>query len=122
MFIRTISRWASSLSSAILLFTILAGASANGSSTIQITAVPSSFTPNRIVMHVGQTTTLEFNHTEGVHGIASSDLGIPNTILSADKTNHIEVTPKKAGTFTIRCQTICGDKHADMALTVVVEP
>ncbi len=84
MFIRTISRWASILSSAILLFTILAGASANGSSTIQITAVPSSFTPNRIVMHVGQTTTLEFNHTKGVHDIASSDLGIPNTILSAD--------------------------------------
>ena len=121
MFVRTISRMASRVGVAILFCTLSAGSAAQASSTIQITAVPSTFSPDKVVMHVGQTTTLEFNHTEGIHGIASTDLGIPETVIAPDKTTTIDVTTAKTGTYVLHCQIVCGEKHADMALTVIVE-
>jgi len=29
-------------------------------------------------------------------------------------------SPKKAGTYILHCQIVCGPGHADMALTIVV--
>ncbi|MEO9264048.1 MAG: cupredoxin domain-containing protein [Candidatus Baltobacteraceae bacterium] len=87
---------------------------------IVITAVPSSFTPNKIVLHAGQTTTLHFEKTEGVHSIASQELGIRSTILTPGKNVDIDVTPAKTGTFVVHCGIVCGTDHESMALTVVV--
>ncbi len=89
--------------------------------SIDVNAVPSSFSPATIVMHTGQTTTLHFSRTQGVHGIASSELGIPNTILAPGKDVDIAVTPKKAGTYVIHCLLVCGSDHDNMTLTVRVE-
>ena len=96
-------------------------AESSSGNNIDITAVPSTFTPNHVILHVGQTTTLHFSHTEGVHSIASSDLGIDSTIISAGKDVAVSVTPQKAGTFVLHCGVVCGADHDNMSLTVTVE-
>lgn len=89
--------------------------------TITIIAVPSTFTPNAIVLHAGRTTTLHFSHTQGVHAIASPELGIPNTVLAAGKDVDVAVTPAHTGTYVLHCQIVCGADHDTMTLTVTVE-
>lgn len=79
------------------------------------------FTPATITLHTGETTTLRLTSTEGVHGIKSEELGIPQTTIVPGKFVTVDVTPKKAGTYVIPCSIICGPGHANMKLTVVVQ-
>ena len=88
--------------------------------TITIVAVPSKFTPATITLHRGVTTKLVFAQTQGVHGIQSDDLGIPQTTLEPGKDVSLEVTPQKAGTYVLHCQIVCGEDHANMTLKVIV--
>lgn len=80
------------------------------------------FAPDHVVLHVGKRQTLSFTSTGGVHGIASTDLGIAATMITADKPVSVTVTPKKTGTYKLPCTIVCGAGHAGMALTVVVKP
>lgn len=90
---------------------------------INVTATADQkFAPNHIVLHVNKRQTLRFTSVAGVHGIASTDLGIPATMIMPDKPISVAVTPKNAGTFKIPCTIVCGANHADMLLTVEVKP
>jgi cytochrome c oxidase subunit 2 len=80
------------------------------------------FAPDHIVLHVGKRQTLSFTSAGGVHGVGSADLGIPATMITADKPVVVTVTPKKAGSYKVPCTIVCGAGHADMALTVDVKP
>ncbi|HEV2737584.1 MAG TPA: cupredoxin domain-containing protein [Candidatus Elarobacter sp.] len=80
------------------------------------------FAPDHVVLHAGKRQTLSFTSTGGVHGIASTALGIPATMITADKPVSVTVTPKKTGTYKLPCTIVCGAGHADMALTIVVKP
>ena len=80
------------------------------------------FAPDHVVLHVGKRQTLRFTSVGGVHGIASTELGIPATMITSDKPVSVTVTPKKAGTYKMPCTIVCGPGHADMALTVDVKP
>ena len=80
------------------------------------------FAPDHIVLHVGKRQSLSFTSASGVHGVGSADLGIPATMITADKPVVVTVTPKKAGTYKLPCTIVCGAGHADMALTVEVKP
>jgi cytochrome c oxidase subunit 2 len=89
-----------------------------------ITVTASNFTfetGSKIIAHVGKPTTLELTSKEGVHGIKSDELGIPDTMLTSGKTVKVTFTPKKAGEYTIHCSVPCGTGHADMQFTVKVE-
>jgi len=88
--------------------------------SMDITASNWKFTPNTITLHVGETTQLRLTSTEGVHGIKSDDLGIPLTTILPGKFVTVAVTPKKAGTYVLHCEIMCGPGHAKMALTIVV--
>lgn len=89
--------------------------------SIDVVASNWKFTPSTITLHVGETTTLRLTSTEGVHGIKSEDLSIPLTTIAPGKFVTVDVTPKKAGTYTLPCEIMCGPGHANMKLTVVVE-
>jgi heme/copper-type cytochrome/quinol oxidase subunit 2 len=97
----------------------------------QMTALPvvnlvatadQKFAPDHIVLHVNKRQTLRFTSAGGVHGIVSTALGIPATMIMPGKPVSIAVTPKKAGTYRIPCTIVCGPGHADMALTIQVNP
>jgi cytochrome c oxidase subunit II len=80
------------------------------------------FAPDHIVLHVRKRQTLRFTSAASVHGIVSKDLGIPATMITADKPVSVSVTPQKAGSYKLQCSIMCGPGHADMALTIVVQP
>jgi cytochrome c oxidase subunit 2 len=93
---------------------------ASPSSTISIVASNWKFTPGTITVKVGRPTTFELRAAEGVHGIQSSDLGIPDTTILPGKTVSVTFTPTKVGTFAVHCAVFCGAGHANMTLTVKV--
>jgi cytochrome c oxidase subunit 2 len=110
------------LYTAIIVLAASAGAPAS-SEPLNVVASNWTFTtPEKIVLHVGTPTTFRFTSKEGVHGAVSEGLGIPNTVLIPGKPMTVVVTPKKAGVYKIICSVPCGSGHADMVLTVVVEP
>jgi cytochrome c oxidase subunit II len=90
--------------------------------TIDIVASNWKFTPSTIELHVGQETTLRLTSSEGVHGIASDDLGIPTTAITPGAFKTVNVTPKKAGKYVLHCAIMCGAGHASMTLTINVVP
>jgi hypothetical protein len=57
---------------------------------------------------------------EGVHWLKSDDLGIPMTTIRPGSIATVLVTPKKAGTYVLRCQMFCGPGHENMTITVAV--
>jgi cytochrome c oxidase subunit 2 len=119
----SISRVGSVLAAAAVL-----GLAAAFSSAVPARAHPSidiavanwKFTPAKITIPDGEPTTLRLTTTSGVHGIKSDDLGIPLTTIPNGKIVTVTFTPKKAGTYVLHCQIVCGPGHADMALTIVV--
>lgn len=105
---------------AALSLTLSLAGPARADDTITITAVPSTFSPDKITLHAGVKTTLVFSHTEGVHAIESDDLGIPLTTIAAGKDVSVAVSPAKPGTYVLHCEVVCGADHEHMALTVTV--
>ena len=95
---------------------------ASASSTIEVVASNWKFTPNTIVLHAGQPTTLHLSSGEGVHGLQSDELGIPLTTLAPGTVKTLTVTPKKPGKYVLHCAVVCGAGHANMTLTVNVVP
>jgi cytochrome c oxidase subunit 2 len=89
-------------------------------SPVNVVASNWKFTPNTLHVHLGAPVTLHLTSSEGVHGIKSDELGIPNTVIMPGKAVDVTFTPKKAGTFVVPCSVVCGAGHPDMKLMVEV--
>ena len=100
---------------------LLVAGRASAHPSIDIVASNWKFTPNTITLKVGEPQVLHVTSSEGVHGLQSDDLGIPQTMIMPGKFTDITVTPKKAGTYVIHCSIMCGAGHQNMTLTVKVE-
>jgi cytochrome c oxidase subunit 2 len=90
--------------------------------SVDVVASNWKFAPATIELHVGQTTTLRLTSSEGVHGLKSDELGIPQTTIMPGSWATVQVTPAKAGTYILHCTIVCGAGHPNMALTVHVVP
>jgi cytochrome c oxidase subunit 2 len=112
----------SSLISLAAIVLLAGGVPASAHTSIDVVASNFKFTPSTIELHVGQPTTIRFTSSQGVHGLKSDDLGIPQTTIMAGQFTTVTVTPKKAGKYVLHCSIVCGAGHADMALTVNVLP
>ncbi len=88
--------------------------------SIDIVASNWKFTPGTITVHLNDPTTLRLTSSEGVHGLASPELGIPSTTIVPNSYATVTFTPKKLGTYEIHCSIICGAGHPDMELIVKV--
>jgi heme/copper-type cytochrome/quinol oxidase subunit 2 len=104
-----------------VFFCSLGHAAAGSARIVAITAIPSRFSPDTIVVHAGETTTLRFS-VSGVHGLYAPELGITHTLLSDGQITDVTIAPVKAGAYVVHCRIFCGPGHADMTLTIVVEP
>lgn len=114
-----------SLSSACAFALLLANGSmldASAASAPQVVTVTASesnmFAPAQITVHVGQPVELKIVGQSGVHGIASSELGIPNTVITPGSTKTVTFTATKAGTYVLHCTIPCGPDHQKMAIVL----
>ncbi|HLI96880.1 MAG TPA: cupredoxin domain-containing protein [Candidatus Baltobacteraceae bacterium] len=89
--------------------------------SIDIVASNWKFTPDTITVPAGEPTTLRLTSSEGVHGIKSDELGIPDTTIMPNKFATVTFTPKTVGTYVVHCSIVCGAGHPNMALTIKVQ-
>jgi heme/copper-type cytochrome/quinol oxidase subunit 2 len=55
-----------------------------------------------------------------VHSVVSSELRIPNTLITPGSTKGVTFTPNKPGTYTLHCTVPCGPDHVNMMLVIKV--
>jgi cytochrome c oxidase subunit 2 len=89
--------------------------------SIDIVASNWKFTPDTITVPLGEPATLRLTSSEGVHGIASKELDIPDTTIMPNKFTTVTFTPTKEGTYVVHCSIVCGAGHPNMALTIKVQ-
>ncbi|HYK53772.1 MAG TPA: cupredoxin domain-containing protein [Candidatus Eremiobacteraceae bacterium] len=111
---------AAPLAAIIIAIAVFTGASRPAA--VNVVATTWSFTPSTIHLKLNQPAELSLTSNNATHGLQSDDLGIPLTLITPGKTVTVDVTPHKAGTFTLHCANYCGAGHPNMALTVVVAP
>lgn len=90
------------------------------SQPITLTTSNWKFAPAEITVRVNQSVTLRLTSAEGVHGIQSSDLGIPQTLIEPGSSKTVTFRPTKPGTYTVHCSMFCGQGHGDMTLVIRV--
>lgn len=94
--------------------------SKNSPRVIRVTSELWKFTPNVIRVKKGENVTVSLQGLSGLHGFAVQDLGI-NVPVAQGKTVDVKLPTNKSGTFGFRCSIPCGQGHADMRGTIVIE-
>jgi len=59
---------------------------------------------------------------DGTHGFQVKELGLNTRIPAGGRTMTVELTPKEAGTFEIKCSEYCGSGHGRMKAWLIVRP
>lgn len=85
-----------------------------------ITAKQWNFEPSVITVNKGDRVKITITSADVAHGFAISDYGV-NKRIDAGKTEVVEFTADKTGTFTYRCSVPCGSGHSTMGGTLIVE-
>ena len=89
--------------------------------TFEVVAKRFSFEPATIAVTQGDRVRLLVTSADGVHGVGIRKFKVNTLVPRGPKSVTIEFTATEAGTFPIVCSEACGDGHADMRGTLVVE-
>jgi cytochrome c oxidase subunit 2 len=119
------ARVAGFAASALLVALSLVGAQSPETApirTIDVTLSRFAFAPERIEVRLGERVRLNVVSADVLHGFRVKALGVNARIPAGGKPVAIELTPKKAGTFTIDCSEYCGRGHSRMKAALVVTP
>jgi len=87
---------------------------------ISMTARQWEFEPAAITVKEGQRVKLTIRSIDVAHGFALPDFGVSQR-LEPGKTQIVEFTADKKGTYTFFCNVACGAGHRDMKGQLVVE-
>ena len=86
---------------------------------IRVTARKYEFEPSTITVKKGALVRLEVTAVDTTHGIEIKDFGVKRE-LKKGRTEVIEFTPDRAGSFPMKCSKFCGLGHGKMKGTFVV--
>ena len=86
----------------------------------EITAKRFEFTPNTITLEHGEPVILRVTSADVTHGFFSRQLKI-DELIEPGKTVDVKLTPQTIGTCTLICDHFCGQGHANMKMSIVVE-
>lgn len=100
----------------------LAPEAADSTRTIDVKLSRYAFSPERIEIRLGERARLNVASVDGTHGFQVKALGLNARIPAGRKTVTIELTPKEAGTFEIKCSEYCGRGHGRMQAWLIVTP
>jgi len=87
---------------------------------IEIEAKRFEFVPEKITLTKGEPVTLKLSSTDVPHSLFVRELKINETIEPGQVTT-LTFVPENEGTYHGSCQMFCGEEHAKMKLTIVVE-
>lgn len=113
-------------------------ANAEGVQVITVTAKKYEFNPSSIHVKQGAKVRISITATDHAHGFkidrfaeGSDKTGEPGLVFSSPqdctkieegKTESVEFTAQKAGTYKFRCCVVCGFHHHSMKGELIVEP
>ena len=87
--------------------------------TIKVTAKQFEYSPSEITLKKGVPVVLEFTTLDRLHGFDCPGLGV-RADIEPGKTNKLEFTPDKVGTFPFHCDNFCGSGHGKMKGKILV--
>ena len=87
---------------------------------IEVTAKQWEFIPNPIEVNKGDKVRLKIRSLDVTHGFALPDFGISQR-LEPGKTEIVEFTADKTGSFTFFCNVPCGSGHSSMRGTLIIK-
>lgn len=87
---------------------------------IEVTAKKWEFTPNPIEVSKGDRVRLKITSIDVAHGFALPDFGVSQR-LEPGKTEIVEFTADKEGSFSFFCNVFCGSGHSTMRGTLIVK-
>ncbi|RYG73502.1 cytochrome C oxidase subunit II [Lentibacillus lipolyticus] len=91
-------------------------AAESSGNTLDVTATNFSFDKDEYTVPAGEEVTVSLTNEEGMHGI-----GIDEFDVNMEGEGETTFTPEEPGEYTIYCSVPCGQGHADMKSTLVVE-
>ncbi len=86
---------------------------------VKIVARRFSYSPNQIVLKVGEPAVLEFKSLDFIHGFSIPDLNI-RADLPPGKLTRVALKPEKAGSYDFLCDNFCGSGHEGMSGRILV--
>ncbi len=92
---------------------------ADAPKVVHITAKKFEFEPAEITLKKGETVVIELTTLDRSHGFKVPELGWRVEALP-DQIVRFQVTPDKAGSFTVACDVFCGEGHEDMEAKIIV--
>lgn len=85
-----------------------------------LTAKRFEFSPSTITVNKGDKVKITITSMDVTHGFSLPDFNI-NERLEPNQPVTVEFVADKAGTFTFRCNIICGSGHSSMSGTLIVK-
>ena len=114
-------RFAPTLLLALPFVVVLVPEAAQSTRAIDVTLSRYAFAPDRIEVRLGERVRLNVASIDGPHGFQVKALAL-NALIPEGKTVTVELTPKEAGTFEIKCSEYCGRGHGRMRARLIVTP
>ncbi len=97
----------------------LSGSLENGVRVIELTAAKYKFSPDPIVVKLGEKVRIKATSLDVQHGLAIPEFDVDLTI-NPHKTSSVEFVADKEGAFHARCSVYCGSGHMDMHASLIV--
>ena len=85
-----------------------------------LTAKRFEFSPSTITVNKGDKVKITITSMDVTHGFSLPDFNI-NERLEPNQPVTVEFVAGKTGTFTFRCNIICGSGHSSMSGTLIVK-
>jgi len=114
-------RFAPTLLLALPLVVALVPEAAHSTRTIDITLSRYAFSPDTIEVRLGERVRLNVASIDVTHGFQVKALRL-NALIPEGKPVTVELTPREAGTFEIKCSEYCGRDHGRMRARLIVTP
>jgi cytochrome c oxidase subunit 2 len=92
----------------------------NGIRIIEIKASRYKFSPDPIVVKLGEKVRLVLTSTDVAHGLSLPPFRV-NIIAAPGQAKTVEFIADKKGTFHAHCSIYCGPGHAGMHATLIVQ-
>jgi len=98
----------------------LSGKVDNGVRIIEVQVSRYKFSPDPIVVKLGERVRLVLTSSDVAHGLVISEFNV-KLICDIGKTSTVEFVADKKGTFVVRCNVYCGPGHTHMQASFVVK-
>jgi cytochrome c oxidase subunit 2 len=86
---------------------------------VNVTAQDFKWTLDKTQLKAGEQIDFMITVKEGAHGFSIDGTNVSKSVMQG-QSYDVPWTPPKAGTYTVRCDQVCGSGHANMFTTFTV--